>query len=229
LIGGVLRLVLPGQVTQRVMLVLPLCESCGGLAHVFGMSLSVVAGFGADQHAVLGTQHAVAVSAQLKAIATRILATRVVFDAGNVAQRKLAVLVVALELRLNLLFGVVQDQVVAAPGCAVTAAGDQLAASKATECLLLGQAPGRHVDGVVGAAGDDGPLWVAAQKVDDYFFAYAGDVHGVKLVASNLAPGPNPAGAVLIVASISVPAELDLDAAKRIGVDVALCGVGAGA
>ena len=125
LVGGVLRLVLLGQIAQRVVLVLRLAQAVDGLAHVFGVGLCSCAGFGADEQAVLGAQYAMAVGAQLEAFAARVLAAGVVFDSCDVAQAQLAVLVVALELYLNLLLGVVQDEVVAAARCAVAAAGNQ--------------------------------------------------------------------------------------------------------
>ena len=138
-------------------------------------------------------------------------------------------LVVAFELGLDLLVGVVQHKVVAAPGCTVAAAGNQFTASEATQCLLCGQAPRRHVDLVVHAPGDDGHVRVTAQKVHDDFLANAGDVHGTELVARHSCRDAYPARAVLVLVAIAVPRELDFDAAQSVGVDVRFGGVGAGA
>ena len=61
------------------------------------------------------------VTEQLKAFAASIFSAGVVFNAGDVAQAQRAVLVVAFELRLDLLCRVIQDQVVASTGCRVAA------------------------------------------------------------------------------------------------------------
>ncbi len=72
LVACVLRLVLFGQLAQGVMLVLRLIQPGHGLAHVLGVGLCACTPLGADQQTGLGTQHAVAIGAQLKAFATRI-------------------------------------------------------------------------------------------------------------------------------------------------------------
>jgi hypothetical protein len=192
----VLRLVLLRDAAQRFMLVAGLGESGDGLAHVGDARLGGGSSFGADEQALLPD---------------------LVFgDAGDVAQAQLAVGVVAFELGLDFGFGVVQDQVVAAASCAVAAAGHEFAASEAREGLLVWQAPGGHVHGVVNAAGDDGAVRVTAQEIHNHFLADAGGVHGPQLVACPCAAHAHPARAVLVFRAITVPRKLHFDAAQRV-------------
>ena len=100
---------------QRVMVVVRCVQALHGFAHVFRGRLGAWATFCADQHALGRARDPVPVCSQLPSFTTRIGPASVILDPGDVAQRQLAVLVIALELRLYLAVRVVQDQVVAAP------------------------------------------------------------------------------------------------------------------
>lgn len=183
---------------------------------------------GGEQQAVPGPDHAVAVGAEVEALAPVVLAALVVLDAGDVAQGQLAVLVVALELGLHPAGRVVQDEVVAASRGAVAAAGDQFPAPESRQGLLVRQAPGGQVQGVVHPSHDDGPIEIAVVEVHDDFLAHAWHVGAAHLVARPLALRAHPAGAALVPRAISVPEKLELDAAQRVGMDVGLGRVGVG-
>ena len=68
---------------------------------------------------------------------------------------------VALELRLNLPGGVVEDQVVASSGCTGAALFGEFSASEAAQGALPGQRPRRQVVLVVDAAGANGQIRIA--------------------------------------------------------------------
>ena len=121
LIALCMRLGLLSRLGQTFMLLTPCGQAGYGLAQVFGMRLGAAAAFGGDEQAVFGADGAVAVAAQLKAFASGVLASGVVLYPADVPQAQGAVLVVAFQLRLNLLGRVVEDQVVASACCAVAA------------------------------------------------------------------------------------------------------------
>src|SRR6185437_13834819 len=79
---------------------------------------------------------------------------------------------------------------------------------------------GGHVVGVVDAAGDDGPVGVPLQEVDDHLLADARDVHRPPLRARPGLRHANPAGASLVRHAVAVPVELHHHAAVVVGVDL---------
>ena len=101
------------------------------------------------------------IASKLKAFAAGIFAAGVVFNARDVAQAQRTALMVALELGLNLLGGVVEDQVVGSSRRAVAALFREFSRSKAAQCALAGQRPGRQVVLVVDAARADGQVRIA--------------------------------------------------------------------
>ncbi|MNX85891.1 hypothetical protein D3C86_1177470 [compost metagenome] len=122
------RLGLLRRFGQALVLIAPGGESGQGLPKILGVFGGVAARLGGDEQAILCPQNTVAVGTQFKPLSPRVLASGVVFDAGDVPKAQLAMLMIALELRLDLPSRVVQGQVVAAPGCAVAAFLGQLPA-----------------------------------------------------------------------------------------------------
>src|SRR5574343_1388868 len=230
LLPGLLRLVLLGEFGLHLVLAARLCQTSRGLAHAGDVAAGACAAFGGDEQAVLGADGAVLVGAQLKALAALVLAALVALDAGDVAQAQLAFAVVAHQLGLHLAWGVVERQVV------VLAAFD-LFAAVAGQGLVVGQGPGRHVEVVDHAAGDQRAVDVAALEADDDFLADARDVDAAVLAAGPGADHAQPAAAGLIglgvdfgrvlglacvalvagLAGGAVPGKVHLDAAVGVG------------
>ncbi len=79
---------------------------------------------------------------------------------------------------------------------------------------------GRHVRGVVDAAGDDRLVRIPFQEVDDHLLPDARVEHDPPLLARPSLRHTHPAGAVLVVLAVAVPVKLDLHAAVLVGVDL---------
>src|SRR5207249_3030779 len=77
-----------------------------------------------------------------------------------------------------------------------------------------------HLFSVVDASDDDRIVHVAIHKVDDHFLANSRDVNHAPLLTRPRSGHPQPAGAVAIVLSFTVPGELHFDAAVFIGEDL---------
>ena len=94
--------------------------------------------------------------------------------------------------------------------------------------LVGGQLVGRQIFAVVDPAGNDGPIWIAVQEVDDYLLPHPGDMHGAPFAAGPVLGHPDPAGHIAIAFYVvaPVPEKLDLDPAVFVGMD--LLGPGAG-
>src|SRR5262249_29962295 len=90
--------------------------------------------------------------------------------------------------------------------------------------LVGRQAVGRHLLGVVHPAGDDGPVRVALEEIDDDLLADAGVEDDAPVLAGPVLRDADPAGAVLVLLALAVPEELDLDPAVLVGVDLLALG-----
>ena len=111
-------------------------------------------------------------------------------------------------------FGVVHDVFVVTTA-ALGAVGHESADGGAT-----GEAIGWLIDAVVDPAGDDGPVGIAFQEVDDDFLANAGDCYSAPALAGPRVGDAYPAGAVLVGFTVAVPVELDLDLPVLVGPDL---------
>ena len=161
---------------------------------------------------------AVAVGAQLEALAARVLASGIVFDAVDMAEAELAGEMVALELCLDLVLRVIEHQVVAASAGRVAARGRQLPASKPHQRALFGQLPRRHITLVVHGAGHDRMVGIAVEPLHDHFRSDPGMAGQALLAASPVAAYPYPAAP----AFIPVPVKLDLNAPVLVHVQAAV-------
>ncbi|MNE08578.1 hypothetical protein D3C80_1012310 [compost metagenome] len=86
--------------------------------------------------------------------------------------------------------------------------------------LVGRQLVGRPVDGMIGAAGDDGLVGVPFQKAHDDLVADARDGHHAVLTARPALGDSHPAGALVVGATISIPRELQLDPAVFVAVNL---------
>ncbi|MDP9911785.1 hypothetical protein J2W27_003909, partial [Variovorax boronicumulans] len=98
---AVLGLGCAGRFGQAFDLVACARQALNGFAHVLGVASCIGAALSGDEHAVLGSQYTMGISAQLEALAPGVLSARVVLDARDRPQAQAAGLVIALELRLD--------------------------------------------------------------------------------------------------------------------------------
>ena len=145
--------------------------------------------------------------------APEIFAPHAVTDAGDVAEVELREAVVAGKLGLDLALRIVQHELVAL-------AAVEFLALQAGKVLLSGQMPGRHVGGVVDAAGDDGTVRVAFHELHQHFLADARQLDRAEAFPRKAGRDPDPAGGPLVVRAAPVPVEAHLDPAIRIAVDL---------
>src|SRR5690348_6423385 len=85
--------------------------------------------------------------------------------------------------------------------------------------LIVGQFVGRHLIGVVDAAGDDRAVGIAFEKLDDDFLADARNIDGAPIFTGPRLRHANPAGTVFVVLADAIPKELHFDAAVLVGID----------
>src|SRR4029450_13521731 len=90
---------------------------------------------------------------------------------------------------------------------------------QAGQRLVGGQGVGRHLFGVVDAAGDDRTVRVALEEVDDHLLADPRVEYHAPVLAGPVLRDADPAGAVLVLFSLAVPEELDFHPAVLVGVD----------
>src|ERR1017187_1017108 len=84
---------------------------------------------------------------------------------------------------------------------------------------LGGQIIGHFLLLVEHAAGDEGTIRVALQELDHHFLTDAGYVNGAPFLAGPGLRHADEAGGVFVGLAVTIPAELDLDAAVFVGVD----------
>ena len=125
-------------------------------------------------------------------------------------------LVVAFELRLEGVLGVVQYQVVAA----AVAAGTQFAAAQSCQRPLCRQMPRRHVGAVVDDADDNGVVHIPIQKLDHHLLPDARQAHLAEVLAGHGHHDAYPRRAGLVEFSQPVPVELQFDPAQFIGMNI---------
>ena len=82
------------------------------------------------------------------------------------------------------------------------------------------QIVGRHLLGVVDAAGDDRLVRIAFEEIDDHLLADARDRDHAPALARPRMRDADPARAVLVLLAVAVPVELHLHAAVLVGVDL---------
>ena len=86
--------------------------------------------------------------------------------------------------------------------------------------LVGGQFPGRHLLGVVDAAGDERSVGVALQELDHHLLADARHRHHAEVLARPRMRHADPARGVLVVLAVAVPVEVHLHPAVLVGVDL---------
>ena len=86
--------------------------------------------------------------------------------------------------------------------------------------LLAGEAVRGHLDAVVDGAGDDGPVGVALDEIDDDLLPDARDVDGAPVLAGPRLGDADPARGGLVGLAAAVPVELDFDPPVLVGVDL---------
>ena len=94
------------------------------------------------------------------------------------------------------------------------------AAEQAAHAGVARQRPGRHVQRVVDAAGDDGAVGVAVLEVDDHFLPDARRGDAPEVAARPGLRDADPAAAVFVALAVAVPVELHFDLAVFVGVDL---------
>ena len=181
LVLAVLRARLRGQPGQRLLPGMGGIQAQLCLTHVLDVRGAVGTRFGGDEHAPVRARHAPGIGRQLPAVAARVHAAVGRVNAGDAAQRQLAVLVVALELGLECALGVVQHQMVAA----AIAAAVQFAAAQSGQRALRRQMPGRHVVAVVDDADDDGVVDIPIEELHQHFLAHARQAHLAEVLAGH--------------------------------------------
>src|SRR5450830_1483286 len=81
-----------------------------------------LAAIGGYQQPFFGTNGTTSIRSELKPLTAWFLTTLLAFNTGDEAQAELTVVMVTLELRLDLVMGIVENEMVAAPCSAVTTA-----------------------------------------------------------------------------------------------------------
>src|SRR5262249_37822521 len=82
------------------------------------------------------------------------------------------------------------------------------------------QGVGRHLLGVVDAAGDQRLVRIALEEGDDHLLADAGNRHDAPVLAGPVLRDADPARAVLVPLALAVPVELHLHAAVLVDEDL---------
>ena len=72
---------------------------------------------------------------------------------------------------------------------------------------------------MINTTGDNGPVRITFEKIDDHFMPNAGNVHCAPSCAGRYLADANPAGTVLVVFPLTVPVELDLDSSMLVRVN----------
>src|SRR6218665_2126513 len=85
--------------------------------------------------------------------------------------------------------------------------------------LLIRQRVGRRAGGVVHAAGDERPVRVTLDEVDDDFLTDARDEHAAPRLAAPRLAHAHPAGTLVIASALPVPVKLPLPPAVLVGMN----------
>ncbi len=87
-------------------------------------------------------------------------------------------------------------------------------------CFFIRQCVWRHVVAVIHLAGDERSIRITFNKIDNHFMANAGQKHGSPAVSGHGLADPDPAGAVFISFSLTIPVKLNLYTSVFIGIDL---------